>query len=67
MVLSSVDLIPNIGLITAYALTGEPNEKDPTFNKEHLTDNDEVDNILIGDSCVQQNSTSRKVILERQA
>ena len=33
LVLSSVDLISNIGLLTAEALTGEPNEKDPTFNK----------------------------------
>ena len=41
-------LISNIGLPTAEALTGEPNEKDPTFNKETLTDNYEVEKILIG-------------------
>ena len=33
LVLSSVVLISNIGLLTAEVLTGEPNEKDPTFNK----------------------------------
>ena len=30
----SVALISNIGLLTAKALTGEPNDNDPTFNKE---------------------------------
>ena len=41
LVLSSVSLISNIGLLPAEALTGEPNEKDPTFNKEPSPDNDE--------------------------
>ena len=48
LLLFSVALISNIGLPTAEALTGEPNEKDLTFNKETLTDNDEVEKILIG-------------------
>ena len=34
LVLSSVALKSNIGLLTAEALTGEPNDKDPTFNEE---------------------------------
>ena len=42
LVLSSVALISNIGLLTAEALTGEPNEKEPTFNEEPSPDNDEV-------------------------
>ena len=42
LVLSSVALISNIGLLTAEALTGEPNEKESTFNKEPSPDNDEV-------------------------
>ena len=41
MVFYSVALISNIGLLTTEALTGEPNEKDPTFNKEPSPDNDE--------------------------
>ena len=44
-------LISNIGLITAEALLGERNEKEPTFNKVILPDNDEVKTILIGDFC----------------
>ena len=35
-------LIENIGLIAAEAITGEQNEKEPTFNKEPSPDNDEV-------------------------
>ena len=31
--LSSVALISNIGLLTVEALTGKPNDKDPTFNE----------------------------------
>ena len=50
--LSSMDLVSNIGLLTADALTSEPNEKEPIFNKEPSTDNDEVKTILIGDLCV---------------
>ena len=42
LVLSSVALISNIGLLTAEALTGETNEKYPTFNKETSPNNDEV-------------------------
>ena len=42
LVLSSVDLISNIYLLTEEALTGEPNEKEPTFNKEPSHVNDEV-------------------------
>ena len=41
LALSSVALISNIGLLTAEALTGEPNERDHTFNKEPSPDNDE--------------------------
>ena len=37
-----MDLISNIGLLTAEALTGESNEKYPTFNEYNLPDNDEV-------------------------
>ena len=33
LVLSSVALISNIGLLTSEALTGEPNDKEPTFKK----------------------------------
>ena len=42
LVLYSVSLISNIGLLTSEALTGEPNEKELTFNNEPSTDNDEV-------------------------
>ena len=42
LVLSSVDLISNIGLLTSDALTGKPNYNDTTFNKEPSPDNDEV-------------------------
>ena len=38
MVLSSLDF----GLLIEEALTGEPNQKEPTLNKEPTTDNDEV-------------------------
>ena len=61
LILSSLALISNIGLLTAEALTGEPNDKEPTFNKETSPDNDEVDTILISDFCVQPTSTPRKV------
>ena len=37
-----MDLISNIGLLTAEALTGEPNDKEYTYNKEPSPDNDEV-------------------------
>ena len=33
LVLYSVALISNIGLLTAEALSGEPNEKEPTFDE----------------------------------
>ena len=42
LVLSSVALISNIGLLTAEALTIAPNYKDPTFNNEPSPDNDDV-------------------------
>ena len=42
LVLYSVKLISNMGLITAEALTGEPNDKDPTFNEGTSPDNDKV-------------------------
>ena len=42
MVLSSVDLISNIDLLTSEELTGEPNEKEPTSNEEPSPDNDKV-------------------------
>ena len=35
-------LISNIGLLTANALTGETNYKEPNFNKEPLPNNYEV-------------------------
>ena len=35
-------LVSNIGLLIAEALTGEPNNKDPTFNNETSPDIDEV-------------------------
>ena len=65
LVLYSVDLISNIGLLIAEALTGEPNEKEPTFNKEHSPDNDEFETILISDFCVQPTSTPINVILAK--
>ena len=40
-------LISNIGLLTAYALTGEPKEKDPTFNKEPSPNNGEVSSLVL--------------------
>ena len=49
LVLTSGDFISNIGLLIAEVITGEPNYKDPIFNKEPSLDNDEVENILIGD------------------
>ena len=42
LVFSSVALISNIGLLTSESLTGEPNEKEPTFNKKPSPDNYEV-------------------------
>ena len=42
LVLSSVALISNIDLLTSDALTGELNEKYPTFNDEPSPDNDKV-------------------------
>ena len=42
LALYSLALISNIGLLTAEALIGEPNEKDPTFNNEPSPDNNEV-------------------------
>ena len=50
LVLSSVALISNIGLLIAEAVTDEPNEKYTTFNKEPSFDNDKftaLDFILI--------------------
>ena len=35
-------LVENIGLLAAEAITGEPNDKNHTFNKEPSPDNDEV-------------------------
>ena len=35
-------LISSIGLLTSEAIIGEPNDKELTFNKEPLPDNDEV-------------------------
>ena len=42
LVLYSVALISNVGILTAEALTGEPNEKETTFNESPSPDNDEV-------------------------
>ena len=42
LVLSSVTLISNIGLLTSEALNSEPNEKTPTLNEVTSPDNDEV-------------------------
>ena len=39
---SSVSLISNIVLLIEEAITGKQNDKDPTFDKEPLPDNDEV-------------------------
>ena len=41
LVLSSVALISNIGLLIAEALTGEPNDKYSTLSEEPSPDNDE--------------------------
>ena len=41
LLLSSVDLISIIGLLTVETLTREPNEKWPTFNEDLSADNDE--------------------------
>ena len=65
LVLSSVVLISNIGLLTAEALTGELNEKYPTFNEEPSPDNYKVETILIGYFCVQPTSTCRKVVFAK--
>ena len=46
-----MDFISNIGLLPSESLTGEPNDKDPAFNKEPSPDNDEVETILISDLC----------------
>ena len=40
--LLSVALISNIGLLTAEALTGEPNDKEPTFSEEPSPDINKV-------------------------
>ena len=58
-------LISNIGLLTANALTGETNYKEPNFNKEHSPYNYEVENILLGYFCIQPTYTPRKVFLEK--
>ena len=42
LVLSSVSVISNIGVPTVKALTSEPNEKEPNFNKEPSPGNDKV-------------------------
>ena len=42
MVLSSVAMILNIGLLTAEALTVETHEREPTSNEEPSPDNDEI-------------------------
>ena len=49
MVLYSVALISNIVVLTAESISGEPNEKETTFNKEPLPINDEFQTILIRD------------------
>ena len=56
MVFSSAALLSNIGLLTAEALTGEPNDIEPIFDEEPLPDNDEVETILIGNFCVFEKS-----------
>ena len=58
LVLYSVALISNIGLLTAEALTGEPNKKEPIFNKKTSHDNYEVETIFIGDFCVFDKKSS---------
>ena len=45
--LLSVALISNIGLLRAEALTGEPNEEEPTFNKEPSPDNVKVTDLYL--------------------
>ena len=56
LVFSSFSLISNIGILAAEAITGEPNEKEPTSNKETLPDNYEVKTILIVYFCVSSMS-----------
>ena len=51
-------LISNIGLLTVESLTGEPNNKEPNFDKEPSLINDEVETILIGDFCFFDNQWS---------
>ena len=51
LVLSSVDLISNNGILTSKAPTGEPNEKGTSLNEEPAPDHDEVETILIGIIC----------------
>ena len=51
LVLYSVALISNVGLLTSEALYSESNEKYSTFNEEPCTINDGVETILIGDFC----------------
>ena len=52
LLLYSVALISNVGLLTSEALYSESNEKYSTFNEEPCTINDGVETILIGDFCV---------------
>ena len=68
LVLYSVALISKIGLLKAEALTGKPNEKEPTFNEEPSPDNDEVKTILIGHFCVfEEKWSTAGAFLERDA
>ena len=67
LVLSSAALISNIGLLTAKSLTGEPNEKEPTFNEEPSPDNDEVQTIFISYFCVfEKIMVYRRGLLEKR-
>ena len=56
LVFSSLAFISNIYLLTAETITGEPNDKESTFNKYPLPDNDYFKTILIGDFCVVDKS-----------
>ena len=68
LVLYSVALISNIGLLKAEALTDKPNEKEPTFNEEPSPDNNEVKIMMIDDFYVfEQQCSTAADFLERDA
>ena len=60
-------MISNISLLTAETITGETNDKDPTFKKQSSPDNYEVKTILIGFFCVFEKNSTAGALLERDA